>query len=76
VVVEVVQGVRIEIAAQDDAAAVSAVAAVGSAMRGKLLAPERGDAVAAVTGFDEEFDAIFKYDGFHGADTLNEAGEL
>ena len=66
VVVEVVQGVRIEIAAQDDAAAVSAVAAVGASVRCKLFAPERGNAVAAVAGFHEEFDAIFEYDGFHG----------
>jgi hypothetical protein len=65
VVVEVVQGICIKIAAQDDTAAVTAIAAVGAAVRCKLFTPERGNAVSAVTGSHEDFDAIFKYNGFH-----------
>jgi hypothetical protein len=40
---------------------VAAVAAVGAAARREFFAPEGGDSVPAVAGFDEDFDAVFKY---------------
>ena len=55
---------RVDVAVGDgiDAAAASAVAAVGSAARHEFLAPEAGDAVAAFAGVD--FDYCF-VDEFH-----------
>ena len=64
VVEEVVERVGVSIAAQNDTASVAAVAAVGAAMRREFFAPEGGDSVSAVSGFDEDFYAVFKYN--HG----------
>ena len=58
------QRVDVAIGDRDDAAAAPAVAAVGSAARHVLLAPERGRSVAAVAGDDVDVDFV---DESHGA---------
>ena len=56
------QRVDVAVGNRVDAAAAAAVAAVGPAARDELLAPKRGDAVAAFAGVD--FDDGF-VDEFH-----------
>ena len=46
---------------QDHVAAVAAVAAAGTAAGNEFLAPERKTAVAAVAGFDGDYDFVDKH---------------
>ena len=67
VMVEPVQRVFVGVAAQNDAATASAVAAIGPAARRKFFTAEGDNAVAAVTGAQENFNAVSECNGFHGA---------
>ena len=61
-VAEIHQRVHVHVGKQDDAAAVSAVAAVRAAVLHKLLTMERNRAVAAVAGLRGDFYLIDKHD--------------
>lgn len=58
------QRVAAGIDAEDDAAALSAVAAVGSAVRDVFFTPEGHGSVAAVAGFYIDFYSVNKHMGF------------
>ena len=55
------QGVDTGVNAEDDASAVTAVAAVGTAVRNVFLAVERDRAVAAVACLNVNSDVIYKH---------------
>jgi hypothetical protein len=53
---------------QDDAAAMTAITTAGAAARDKLLTPERKTTVAAVAGFNQNSDFVYKQRLFRGDD--------
>jgi hypothetical protein len=59
---EVCQAAEIRIRLNDDAAAASAVAAVGTATRHVSLPAEAAATVASVSGFAVDFDAIDEHE--------------
>jgi hypothetical protein len=64
---KVEQGIVVRSRHHHHIAAASAIATAGSAARNELLAPERKDAVAAVSSFDGNDDFIYEQHGMHRA---------
>jgi hypothetical protein len=64
---EMQQGVVVPVRDQDDVAAAPAVATAGSALGDVFLPAERETAIAAIAGFDSNYDFVDK----HGLDAPN-----
>ena len=55
------RGVQVFHRLEDDVAAFAAIAAIRAAERDEFLAPEGGDAVAAIAGFEIDFRLVEKF---------------